>query len=185
MIKNVLKFGLLWAALWACTSNAKKEQQTPTDTLAMDTQPSAKVPVVLGDSVLLPAFTVEVLLSPKAEELLQKSKETVIVMAYLSGEPKGKVPPKYQELTNEIEGLSISNYPVELKGTERSARFSAIKVPKDLYNLLKDRDMELLINVFSGRKSSENNLLSCGIWQDKFSKIAGQTIEIKGQLIEE
>ncbi len=44
---------------------------------------------------------------------------------------------------------------------------------------------QLLINVYSGRKSSPNNLLDCGIYEGSFQAIQGQSIPIACKLIGE
>jgi hypothetical protein len=44
---------------------------------------------------------------------------------------------------------------------------------------------QLLINVYSGRKSSPNNLLDCGIYEGSLAAIQGQSIPISCKLIGE
>jgi hypothetical protein len=45
--------------------------------------------------------------------------------------------------------------------------------------------LQLLINVYSGRKSSPNNLLDCGIYEGALKAIQGQSIPISCKLIGE
>jgi hypothetical protein len=44
---------------------------------------------------------------------------------------------------------------------------------------------QLLINVYSGRKSSPNNLLDCGIYEGSLQAVQGQSIPIPCKLIGE
>jgi hypothetical protein len=44
---------------------------------------------------------------------------------------------------------------------------------------------QLLINVYSGRKSSPNNLLDCGIYEGALKAVQGQSIPISCKLIGE
>jgi hypothetical protein len=44
---------------------------------------------------------------------------------------------------------------------------------------------QLLINVYSGRKSSPNNLLDCGIYEGPLAAIQGTSVPISCKLIGE
>jgi hypothetical protein len=48
-----------------------------------------------------------------------------------------------------------------------------------------DQGPQLLINAYSGRKSSENNLLDCGIYEGPLRPMLGQNIGISCKLIGE
>ena len=135
---------------------------------------------VSGDSVEIPAFEIEIKLSPKAEEKLKQDKETVIVAAYFSGEPKDTTLSEYRD-NGEI---FVTSQQIEL-AESRKAKFEGIKFSKGLYDSLSSKDITLLINVVSGRRSTNVNLLNCGIIEEKMSKIKGNCYTIKGQLIEE
>jgi hypothetical protein len=45
--------------------------------------------------------------------------------------------------------------------------------------------VQLLINVYSGRKSSPNNLLDCGIYEGPMQAVQGKSIPISCKLIGE
>lgn len=137
---------------------------------------------IVGDSVEIPFFEIELNLSKKAEEKLKTDNETVIVMAYFDGVVNpDNVPKKYKDkiFANKLHLLS---YPIEL-ADKRFARFENVKFSKDLYDLLEDKDIMLLINVFSGRKSTGDNLLDVDILQDYMSEIKGKKFTLKGKLI--
>lgn len=133
-----------------------------------------------GDSVLIPDFEIEVSLSPNAEKKLKSINETVIVSAMFSGVPKDTTSEEYL-----IWGqIGISEYRVELTD-QRMARFEKVRFHSSWLNKLADKDIYILINVFSGRRSTENNLLDCEFLQDKMSVIKGKKFTIKGKLIDE
>ncbi|MEO8149306.1 MAG: hypothetical protein ABI723_16795 [Bacteroidia bacterium] len=138
---------------------------------------------VVGDSVEVPSFEIEVTLNKKAEEKLSNDKETIIIMAYFTGNPKDNIPKKYHDKID-IDGLFLRSYSIELKD-KRTARLQGIKFPKELFDLLSDKDIDLLINVCSGRRSTDINLLDCDILQDKMSNVYGKKFTIKGKLIAE
>ena len=132
-----------------------------------------------GDSILIPDFEIEVSLSPKAEKKLKEDNETVIVSAMFSGTPKDTLSNEYQFM-----GLSVKNYDIELT-TQRIARFDKVRFHSSILNKLSDADIFLLINVFSGRRSSENNILDVEILDNKMSVVKGKKYILKGKLIGE
>jgi len=132
-----------------------------------------------GDSILIPDFEIEVSLSPKAEKKLKEDNETVMVSAMFSGVPKDTLSNEYQFM-----GLSVKNYNIELT-TQRIARFDKVRFHSSILNKLSDADIFLLINVFSGRRSSENNILDVEILEDKMSVVKGKKYILKGKLIGE
>lgn len=134
---------------------------------------------VKGGSVILPPFEIEVKSSQKATQTLTRDKETIIVAAFFSGIPSD---PKNE---NEIGTLDFLQPSIELTGNEKVARFENLKIPKSEFNKLKDKDIDLLINVYSGRKSSQDNLLDCGLLEMKASKFGNKRFVIGCKLIEE
>ena len=132
-----------------------------------------------GDSILIPDFEIEVSLSPKAEKKLKEDNETVMVSAMFSGTPKDTLSNEYQFM-----GLSVKNYNIELT-TQRIARFDKVRFHSSILNKLSDADIFLLINVFSGRRSSENNILDVEILEDKMSVVKGKKYILKGKIIGE
>ncbi|NOR88113.1 MAG: hypothetical protein GQ527_10925, partial [Bacteroidales bacterium] len=68
---------------------------------------------VVGDSIIIPAFEIEVLLNEKAEEKLKLDKETVVVKAIFYGDPIENLPNKYHN-DEVIGGVVLLSYPIEL-----------------------------------------------------------------------
>jgi hypothetical protein len=132
-----------------------------------------------GDNVVIPTFEIEVSNSPKADQTLGKQKETILVAAFFAGEPSD------DKDRDEDGQLFITKKEIELTGKNRIARFEGLKFPKKLYDKLADKDINLLINVYSGRKASEDNLLSCGIMEAKVSKLVNKRFTLGCKLIAE
>jgi hypothetical protein len=134
----------------------------------------------VNDSVVLPAFEIDLQLSAKAEQKLKSAKETIIVKAYFSGVPKDTTSKAYKKWGE----MGMMDPEIELSGS-RIAKFENIKFSKKLYDSIADKNIRLLINIYSGRRSSENNLLDCDILEDSVSGIANKKFVLKGKLIGE
>jgi hypothetical protein len=128
-----------------------------------------------------PGFSVRVTLSDKADKLLTAQKETIIVAAYFSGSPKPGTPKKY---LSEIGQIDLGEAHVEVAPGE-IAKFGTIRMRQDSLSYVDKDGPQLLINVYSGRKSSKDNLLDCGIYEDAIAPIEGKTIPIACKLIGE
>jgi hypothetical protein len=174
--------------LFSCASkNADKKNGLPVqpagDTTSLKKDRSSLLNdsnylVFTGDSVEIPSFEIEVSLSTKAEQKLKNDKETIIVKAFFSGIPKDTTLEEYKK-----EGqLGVVSSEIELF-TSRVAVFRGIRFSKLMYDSLADKDINLLINIYSGRRSSKDNLLNCDILEDKMSHIKGRRFTIKGKLI--
>lgn len=137
--------------------------------------------IIDGDSLVIPSFEVEIALSPKANKQLKAKKETIIVAAYFSGQPKDTTTEEYKHSGE----MGLANSEKELKGDERTAKIEGVKFSKALYDSLADKDIQMLINVYSGRRSTKVNLLDCDILQDKMSVLKGKKFTLKGKLIGE
>jgi len=126
-------------------------------------------------------FKVNITLSEKARQTLVQSKETIIVAGYASGTPKQGALKKY---VNEMGTINLGEIRAEIAPGE-SASFGDVALLKDHLEQTDGQDPELLINVFSGRKSSENNLLDCGIYQGGLHALQGHATDISCKLIGE
>ena len=131
------------------------------------------------DSVEVPSFEIEVKLTKRAEKKLREDHETIIVQAYFLGIPTDTTRREYQE-----EGtIPVGSPKVELT-REGVARFEGLKMSKVDFESLADKDFEVLINVYSGRRASQLNLLKCDVLQQPISKVRGQRHTLNGDLIQ-
>jgi hypothetical protein len=128
-----------------------------------------------------PGFGVRVTLSEKAEAKLTASKETIIVAGYLTGYPKKQAAKKY---IDEMGQVGLGTIKVEIQPGQ-VAHFGEVKMKKDALAQIDVNGPQLLINVYSGRKSSKDNLLDCGIYEGALKPVEGTTILIACKLIGE
>ena len=131
-----------------------------------------------GDSVVMPAFTIDVDLSDKARKKLKADSETIIVAAYFSGTPTDTTSEAYRK-----EGdYFVATSKQELQNGH-IATFDNVRFAKTRYDSLADKDIQVLINVYSGRRSTGDNLLECDILQEPMSRVKGNRFVLKGKLI--
>lgn len=173
--------------LSSCSNNYRqnnktgnKDSSSTTDFVkpAADTLVKSGYFTVEGDSLIIPSFEIEVSLSPKAEAKLAADKETVIVSATFSGVPKDTTSQDYLNFGD----IDFLDSDIELSSS-RLAKFENIKFSKSLYDSLADKDIHLSIDVFSGRRSTKDNLIDCSGIQDKMSNIKGKRFTVTGKLI--
>lgn len=135
--------------------------------------------VLSKDSVLLPEFEIELKLSEKAEKKLKAQNESIIVRAHFSGIPKDTAMSEYLKYGS----VNIGSYGVELFD-KRIAKFENVKISNDAFELLSDKNFEVLINIVSGRRSSQFNILSVDILQGKIDSIRTKRHILNGKLIQ-
>lgn len=133
---------------------------------------------VLKDSVIIPEFAIEINLSEKAKAKLKKDNESTIVQAYFLGIPKDTLDSDYQKWGK----TNIGQHRIELWDS-KIAYFKNVKISKKALEDLSDKNFEVLINVFSGRRSTTFNLLDCRILQESISKVKGKRHLINGKLL--
>jgi hypothetical protein len=136
--------------------------------------PSAPTPEVQG-------FTVTLTYSSKANETLAAQNETVIVAGYLTCFPRQGTP---KRLVDHEDQVSLGEIHDEV-ALDEPATFKSIKLDSAGLKWANDQGPQLLINVYSGRKSSPNNLLDCGIYQGPLEDVQGKSIPISCKLIGE
>jgi hypothetical protein len=134
----------------------------------------------LYEQVEVPWFEVEVKLSERAQKVLHERGETIIVVTYFSGIPRSDSPYKPSTMGD----IYLGGERIELT-EEGIARFENLTVPKKKIDALVDPDYQVLVNVVSGRRSDKNNLLWCGIVQDKISIVQKKRHLVRGKLISE
>ena len=181
---------LIQFLIFSCTQKTETKDETSTDTLegieklnpegrTTDLQVTNEM-METGDSLLLPTFEIEVTLSDSAKKKMTADGETIIVKAYLTGQPKDSVDIELTELGE----LFLGTPQIELD-RPGIARFDKINISKKTYEALVDKDFEILINIYSGRRSSENNLLDAELLQGPASTVTGKRHILNAKLIRE
>jgi len=127
------------------------------------------------NQIKLPTFQLELKLSKLAEKELKKSKESIVIVAYIRGTLKN---------SGEENEFEIGEYSVEVT-SERIVTLDEVYVSKKKFDKLEDPNFEVLINVFSGRKSSQFNILDVDILQEPIEQIKGKRHYLKGRLLTE
>ncbi|MBW4582383.1 MAG: hypothetical protein KME42_22675 [Tildeniella nuda ZEHNDER 1965/U140] len=120
-----------------------------------------------GDAVNVPAFYVNVTLTEKARLRLEKPQETIIVSVSLYGEPKKNSSVK----VNEVGLVDLANNRQIALSKAGRAQFNRLVVSASKLNQLVSQDYTVNVNVFSGRRSSQDNLLSCDFFEGKISSL--------------
>ncbi len=184
---------ILWIALiiffLSCNSREDKKTSNTTkeDSLNIVTPPEHNDPVLpnkLGiytidrDSLVVPPFEIEILLSNKAQERIVSKDETIIVDVFLAGTPKD---PSKVEL--EDDGTFFVGFSKKEIAFGQIATFDNLKFPRRIYEQLADKDLDLSINVYTGRKSSPDNLIDCEFLSGKISSVINTRKTLVGKLI--
>jgi hypothetical protein len=129
----------------------------------------------------LAGFTVNVTYSQKAMDTLVAGKETVIVVGYLYGFPKQGTPQGDVDHEGKVD---LGEAKKEI-APGAIATIGSVKPDQALVKWVDNQGLQILINVYSGRKSSPNNLLDCGIYEGPLAAIQGQSTPISCKLIGE
>jgi hypothetical protein len=105
----------------------------------------------------------------------------VIVVGYLYGFPKAGTP---KADIDEVGQVDLGEVKQEIVPAA-TATFDSVKPDQALVKWINDQGLQILINVYSGRKSSPNNLLDCGLYEGPLAAVQGQSIPISCKLIGE
>jgi hypothetical protein len=188
---KIFAFFIISGLLISCGNSVKKENMDiPVQVSTEQTEPIEQIYYsdflkTNGDLVEIPSFEIELELSEKAEKKLTQDKESVIVAAYFTSrlDDIAKIPEKYKDRLV-FDEMKLLTHTIELTDT-RLAKFENLEFPKDLYDLLDDKDIDVLINVVSGKSSTKGNILDCAILSGHVSKIEGERFTLNGGLIGE
>jgi hypothetical protein len=127
-----------------------------------------------------PGFAVTVSLSPRAAARLASPKETIMISADFYGDANAKGRRLQDDMGQIVLAPSQKD---EIPGAG-TAQFHGPKYDKNLLADVDANGLQVLINVFSGRHSSPDNLLDCDLFQDKIA-LAAKGIAIHCKLIGE
>lgn len=127
------------------------------------------------------AFVVDVSLSHAAKEQFSRSGESVIVSATYLADPATDAPTR---MIDEIGMVDLGSAQVDLPDGEGRAAFDGSAFRNDRLRFIEGEAL-VNINVWSGRKSSPDNLLDCDMFQDSVTVAARQPIAIDCRLLDE
>jgi len=179
---------LLSSLLLCCHVHNSQNDKSPA---ASDTSdqilPKKAVPLSLDtnalykfgkDSVTIVPFVIGIALSPKAVAAITRGRETIIVSVSFTGTPKDS-----SLIPSEGDGSFIVAAAEKEISYGEVAQFDRVNFSRKLYDQLADKDVNMDVNVFTGRKSSPDNLLDCEFLSDKISHIVNKKIMLTGKLI--
>lgn len=177
-------------ALWSCQNEGTTPQNSEATT-ETNTKPNTGItpedpfkepePINISDSVSVPTFTIDISLSPAARKKLNEAQETIIVDVAFVGRPKDPNDPNMTEDGQYIVGTYVKELPVgKTRYKIRDAKLSG-----PLFAGLRDPNYFISMNVYSGRKSSPNNLLSVDYLYKDIEFMAGKISAVSAKLISE
>lgn len=127
------------------------------------------------------SFSFNLSLSPKAAALLAEKKERIIVWSSWWGEPT-KAAKKYAD---EVGQIALGQERVTLTAAGGAGELTGRKVAVNHIDRVKDRAVQVWINVYTARLSGPDNLLNCDIFEDSLLVARAKPIAIACKLIGE
>lgn len=132
--------------------------------------------------VKIAPFTVIVNFSPQARQRMTELGEYLAIYASFYGEPN-KRGEKYADNTGRVQlGEAAQTVPMK---SYASATFSGNGIDLTKLPFIKEEEPFVLINVSSARRSTSNNLLDCGVFQDPVLVAARGPVTLVCRLIGE
>jgi hypothetical protein len=123
-------------------------------------------------------FDVTVSLAPDTAKKMAGIKETIIVAAYFYGDPI----PEAESKADADGEIHFGTSKKELSGAG-VARITPIAIDPKMLKLIQGGEVMVLINVFSGRRSVQNNILHCDLFQDRVARAASEGVKINCTLL--
>lgn len=164
--------------------NPNLQQTAITDSVSTENQIE-----IVGDEVLVPDFKATIELDDELFQKLKTGKESIIADYYFYGNvaDENKLSADVKEHLD-LYGLKLSGDAIEIteiNQPEITFDFKGIKIPKKLYDALSDKDVHLNINFYSGRKSSDNNILDVEAFDSSFNDVLknNNTLVYKAKLL--
>ena len=133
-----------------------------------------------GDSVVVAPFQITIEFSEKAKKKIVDGKETIIVAVFLDGTPKDSATAHFEDDGS----FYVGDIQKEIS-YDQVLRITDLKFSKKIYDQLGDKDANLTVNIYTGRKSSRNNLITGDLLAGKVSEIANKNFTLKYKLIGE
>lgn len=128
-----------------------------------------------------PNFTVVVSLSPKALAEMTAKREEIVLSAYYAGQPTKAA----EKRANEIGEIDLGSEERRLPAGGGTVAFTGKGFEVKRLGWVAGRKAEVNLNVYSARKSSEDNLLDCTHFQDAVTVAAVRPIAVTCKLIGE
>ncbi|MCO5055358.1 hypothetical protein [Thermomonas sp.] len=167
-------------ALAAPSSADARPDQEPDETSTEASLESGAAPVQ-GDAASPYAFSVDITLSPPAAQQLSRHRETIKLAAFYYGLPKPGLP---EGIDNEMGQVFLGETELEIPGADGRAHFDGKGVQTSRLRYI-EGEPQINLNVYSGRRSSEDNLLDCDFFEDAVRVAHAAPLKIHCKLIGE
>lgn len=167
-------------ALAAPSSADARPDQEPDETSTEASLESGAAPVQ-GDAASPYAFSVDITLSPPAAQQLSRHRETIKLAAFYYGLPKPGLP---EGIDNEMGQVFLGETELEIPGADGRAHFDGKGVQTSRLRYI-EGEPQINLNVYSGRRSSEDNLLDCDFFEDAVRVAHAAPLKIHCKLIRE
>ncbi len=131
-----------------------------------------------GSTIELPDYTLDISLSPRAAATLSQSGEQIHVSAVYFGRAIK------QEDGDEMGQVSLGTEDVDLPAATRIT-FGQVTLDHAALAKAVDQQAYVNINVYTSRKKFPDNLLNCGLFEDRVEVAAQAPIAIACKLIDE
>jgi len=148
-------------------------EPVPNETAADRSVAEAPAPKIVA------GVDVEIALSPAAEAELKKRSETIVVEATYAGDPTAESSTQ----TDEFGLVQLGSESRELSSPGK-LRFDEGIIDKSRLSMISGQP-QLLINVRSGKKSVQNNLLACPLFWNSVAAASRSVVRIDCQLLSE
>ncbi len=182
-MKRLARSALLVLSIALCACG---RESAPAPAANADALPQPAASEVSAESN---AFTVEITLSPAARERLATQHESLIASADYFGYPSAQAQAQHVP-GSENPWLTLHRAQIELEGAQLdgtpTARFPAVTFDTKPLAWTDAPDApQVNINVYSGRRSSPDNLLECGMFQGTLAVASRAPIRLSCSLIAE
>ncbi|MBZ0088314.1 MAG: hypothetical protein K8F33_09485 [Thermomonas sp.] len=164
----------------ATSSAAARPDQEPDETSTEASLETGTKPVQ-GDAASPYAFSVDITLSPPAAQQLSRHRETIKLAAFYYGLPKPGLP---EGIDNEMGQVFLGETELEIPGADGRADFDGKGVQTSRLRYI-EGEPQINLNVYSGRRSSEDNLLDCDFFEDAVRVAHAAPLKIHCKLIRE
>ena len=144
-----------------------------------DTIPLDQCYKVEGDSIVITPFTIDIELTPKAKDRIISGKETMIIEVSITGDLKDTT---QTDLLADDGNFYLANPSREVQ-LGQTAIFQNVKISKKMFDQVADKNLFVLAFLYSGRRSTDLNLLEGDVLTGQINEIAGQKLIMKAKLI--
>ena len=134
-----------------------------------------------GSAVTDAGFAVDIVLTPRAAADLARRREGITVWTSFSGTPRNENGNHVDDHSGE---LDLGEHEVTVAGQNIRVDIPGSALRRERFSNLRGTP-QVLVNVYSARRSDQDNLLTCGIVHGELSQVAGRTHRITCALIDE